>query len=503
MVRPDIQSGDWVSILNIAQTTLNMYPDTFANIILKNFSYDPTENQKRLIHELAAFLEVNDNSIFVVKGYAGTGKTTIVSALVNSLETIKNKSLLLAPTGRAAKVLASYSGKPAFTIHKKIYRLMMRHDGSTTMALAENKMTNTIIIVDEASMIPGNTTSPDMSLFSVRNLLEDLMDYVNKGKNCRLILIGDSAQLPPVGLDVSPALDIEYLKRFFHFPIKSYELKEVVRQSLESGILHNATELRKNIIQEGSKLLIQNSDFRDVIRLNGEELEDALNDAFSGSGREESVVITRSNKRANIFNREIRNRILYLENEISSGDLMMVVKNNYYWLEKESTLGFIANGDIVELMRINKMEEMYGFRFADVSIRFPDYPNEKDLEVKIHLDTLTEDGPSLPYKDYQRLFEEVMKDYEDIPSKRKRIEKVKSNPYFNALQVKFAYALTCHKTQGGQWENVFIDQGYLTEERVNTEFFRWLYTAFTRATKKLYLINFHERFFRDDKHEKS
>lgn len=472
-----------------------MHPATFANIILKNFPYDPTENQRRLILELASFLEVNDESIYIVKGYAGTGKTTLVSALINSLEVINKKSLLLAPTGRAAKVLASYSGKPAFTIHKKIYRLLMQNDGSTNMILAENKMTNTVIIADEASMIPGNTASPDMNLFSVRNLLEDLMDYVNKGKNCRLILIGDSAQLPPVGLDVSPALDLEYLKRFFHFPIKSYELQEVVRQSLESGILYNATELRRNITQEGSKLFIQASGFRDIIRLNGEELEDALNDAFSGTRHGETVIITRSNKRANIFNREIRNRILFLENEISSGDLMMVVKNNYFWLEKDSTLAFIANGDIIELMRINKLEEMYGFRFADVSIRFPDYPNEKDLEIKIHLDTLTEDGPSLPYKDYQRLFEEVMKDYEDIPSKRKRIEKVKNNPYFNAIQVKFAYALTCHKTQGGQWENVFIDQGYLTEERVNTEFFRWLYTAFTRATKKLYLINFHERFF--------
>jgi exodeoxyribonuclease-5 len=472
-----------------------MQLNNFANIIFNNFPYAPTENQKRLILELAAFLEVNDNSIYVVKGYAGTGKTTIVSALVNSLSAIHKKSLLLAPTGRAAKVLASYSGKPAFTIHKKIYRLLMQNDGSTNMALAENKMTNTVIIVDEASMIPGNTSSPDMSLFSVRNLLEDLMEYVNRGKNCRIILIGDSAQLPPVGLDVSPALDIEYLKHTFHFPIKSYELKEVVRQSLESGILFNATELRKNILQEGSKLLIRDSGFRDVIKINGEELEDALNDAFSGSEPGNSVVITRSNKRANIFNREIRNRILYMENEISSGDLMMVVKNNYFWLEKESALGFIANGDIIELMRINKMEEMYGFRFADVSIRFPDYPGEKDLDIKILLDVLTEDGPSLPYKDYKRLFEEVMQDYEEIPSKRKRIEMVKNNPYFNALQVKFAYALTCHKTQGGQWENVFIDQGYLTEERVNTEFFRWLYTAFTRATKKLYLINFHERFF--------
>ena len=475
-----------------------MHPSQFVNTILGNFPYQPTENQRQLVSELANFLYINDNSIFVLKGFAGTGKTTIVSALVNSLDAIGKKSLLLAPTGRAAKVLASYSGIPAYTIHKKIYRLLMFNDGSTSMALMENKMKDTIIIVDEASMIPGNTNSPDMNLFSSRNLLEDLMDFVGNGKNCRLLLIGDSAQLPPVGLDVSPALDVEYLKRAFHFPVKSYKLKDVVRQSLESGILNNATHLRKNIITEGSKLLIQTDGFPDVARVNGEELEDALNEAFSGSGREETVIITRSNKRANIFNREIRNRILYLENEISSGDLLMVVKNNYFWVEKNSALGFIANGDIIELMRVNKIEEYYGFRFADVDIRFPDYPGEKDMNVKIILNTLTEDGPSLPYKDYQRLFEEVMKDYEDIPSKRKRIEKVKSNPYFNALQVKFAYALTCHKTQGGQWESVFIDQGYLTEERVNTEFFRWLYTAFTRATKKLYLINFHERFFTED-----
>ncbi len=472
-----------------------MHPTQFVNIILGNFPYQPTENQRQLVLELANFLHITDDSIFVLKGFAGTGKTTIVSALVNSLGAIGKKSLLLAPTGRAAKVLASYSGNPAYTIHKKIYRLLMFNDGSTSMALMENKMKNTIVIVDEASMIPGNTTSPDMNLFSSRNLLEDLMGFVNNGKNCRLLIIGDSAQLPPVGLDISPALDIEYLKRSFHFPVKSYELKDVVRQSLESGILSNATNLRGNIVTEGSKLLIQTSNFPDVIRVNGEELEDALNEAFSGSGREETVIITRSNKRANIFNREIRNRILYLENEISSGDLLMVVKNNYFWVDKTSALGFIANGDIIELMRVNKIEEFYGFRFADVDIRFPDYPKEKDMNVKLILDTLDKDGPSLPYKDYQRLFEEVMKDYEDIPSKRKRIEKMKNNPYFNALQIKFAYALTCHKTQGGQWESVFVDQGYLTEERVNTEFFRWLYTAFTRATKKLYLINFHERFF--------
>jgi len=469
----------------------------FSKLILKKFPYKPTNNQERLINKLSEFLFIKkDNAIFVLKGYAGTGKTTVVSSIVKNLNYLGKKSVLLAPTGRAAKVLSTYSGKKAFTIHKKIYLLATKNNGSVRLTLARNIHKNTIFLVDEASMIPDNSVSPDMSLFSRRNLLEDLINYVYEGENCKLILIGDTAQLPPVGLEVSPALNIEYLEHFFDLSINTYELKEVVRQALESGILANATNIRNRIVRMNQGYLINLEIFTDIKRITGEELEDALNEAYSETVHEETVVITRSNKRANIFNQEIRKRILFLENEITAGDYLMVVKNNYFWLDKDSKAGFIANGDIIEILRIGKFYDLYGFRFADVTIRMTDYSDEKDINVKILLDTLMVEGPSLSNKENQRLFDEVKKDYEDIPSRRKRIEEVKNNPFFNALQVKFAYALTCHKTQGGQWKNVFIDQGYLTEERINKEYFRWLYTAFTRATDKLYLVNFHDRFFK-------
>jgi exodeoxyribonuclease-5 len=350
-------------------------------------------------------------------------------------------------------------------------------------------------MVDEASMIPDDSVASDFSLFSSRNLLDDLITYVYSGEKCRLVLIGDSAQLPPVGIEESPALNLDYLKSAYHLAVQTCELKEVVRQSLESGILANATVIRKNILQNNPVIRIEMKDFTDLIRLSGTELEDALNEAFSGSGLQETVIITRSNKRANIFNQEIRKRILFLENEISTGDYLMIVKNNYFWIGKDSKPGFLANGDIVEIVRIEKFEEMFGFRFANVVIRLTDYPDENDLSVKIMLDTLMLDGPSLPAAANRRLFEEVLKDYDDIPSRRAKIEKAKNNPYYNALQVKFAYSLTCHKTQGGQWERVFIDQGFIAEEQVNREYLRWLYTAFTRATGSLYLVNFHESFF--------
>jgi len=473
-----------------------MDPNAFAQRLLNEFPYPPTESQKNLLLSLSCFiLEPADRRLFVLKGYAGTGKTTVVSTVVKNLHFIQKESVLLAPTGRAAKVLSSYSGAKAYTIHKHIYFLSVGIDGGVRMVLGYNKHKNTVFMVDEASMIPDNSVSNDFGLFSSRNLLDDLINYVYSGKNCSLILIGDNAQLPPVGADESPALNIDYLKNSFPLQISTFELTEVVRQSLESGILANATEIRKNIQSETNALLINVTGYPDIIRINGIELEDYLNSAFSKSGYEETVIITRSNKRANIFNQEIRKRILFLESEISTGDFLMIVRNNYFWVDKESRPGFLANGDIIEIMRIMKYEELYGFRFADITIRLTDYPDEKDLTVKILLDTLSSDGPALPQADSNRLFEEVMKDYEEVPSRRGRIEKVKNSQYFNALQVKFAYALTCHKTQGGQWENVFIDQGNIKEEQVNREYFRWLYTAFTRATKTLYLVNFPERFF--------
>jgi exodeoxyribonuclease-5 len=473
-----------------------MLLSAFENHILSQFEFEPTDSQLILINKLSRFLlQENDNVLFVLKGYAGTGKTSLVSSFVNNLYKLNKKFVLLAPTGRAAKVFSGYAGKKALTIHKKIYTLTTSSDGSTKLYLSENKHQDTVFFVDEASMIPDNISAPDFGLFSSRSLLNDLINYVYCGKGNTLILIGDTAQLPPVGLDESPALNINYLKGSFKLDILTDEMKEVVRQSLESGILANATRLREILNDEHRQVSIQLNDYNDLERITGSELEEMLNTAYANSGKEETIIITRSNKRANIFNQEIRNRILYLENEISAGDHLMIVKNNYYWIDKNSQPGFLANGDIIQIQRIDKYESFYGFRFADVTAKLLDYPNEKEVNVKILLDTLMSEGPSLSQNENQRLFEEVIKDYEDITSRRVRIEHVKNNPFYNALQVKFAYALTCHKTQGGQWETVFIDQGYMTDALINKEYYRWLYTAFTRATKKLYLVNFHEQFF--------
>jgi len=339
----------------------------------------------------------------------------------------------------------------------------------------------------------------DMNLFSSRNILDDLLSYVFSGENNKLLFIGDSAQLPPVGLDNSPALDIEFMKKSYDLIIDSFELTEVVRQAQMSGILINATGIRQEINRQNVRFpLFSVKKFNDIERLNGSDLEEALNTAYSGTDKDNNAVICRSNKRANIYNQEIRRRILFFDSEINAGDYMMVVKNNYFWLPESSSPGFIANGDIVELLRIRKIEELYGFRFADVTIRFLDYPEEKELDVKILLDTIMSESAALSSTDNNRLFQTVMEDYADLRSKRGRIEKVKANPYFNALQVKFAYALTCHKTQGGQWNTIFIDQGWLNEKMINVEYLRWLYTAVTRATKKVFLINFESKFFFDE-----
>jgi exodeoxyribonuclease-5 len=470
-----------------------------TSLLLREFPYEPTHGQKAVLEKIAFFLTDSwkePNSLFILKGYAGTGKTTIVSSLVNVLPRLQRKSSLMAPTGRAAKVLSAYAKRPANTIHRKIYFASTTKDGMIALKLQQNLHKQTLFIVDEASMIHHSSLS-ETSLFASRNLLDDLFEYVLCGEGCRMMFIGDTAQLPPVGLENSPALDLDYLRKAYHLRIDTYELTEVVRQEKHSGILLNATVVRNQIIRQewALPLFSINKFHKDVIRINGTELEEELISAYSGSGKENNVVVCRSNKRANIFNKEIRKRILFLEGEINNGDFMMVVKNNYFWLPEGSSTGFIANGDIIELLRISRIEEMYGFRFADVTIRFIDYPDEKDVDVKIMLDTLDSESPALSTPDNNRLFQEVMKDYEDIPSRRKRMEKVKINPYFNALQVKFSYALTCHKTQGGQWDTVFIDQGYLNEKMMNLDYLHWLYTALTRATKKLYLVNFDEKFF--------
>jgi exodeoxyribonuclease-5 len=464
----------------------------------REFPYTPTAGQDKLMSELAVFLTISwkkANALFILKGYAGTGKTTVVKALVNVLPKLNRRSVLLAPTGRAAKVLSGYTGLKAHTIHRKIYLAWTGKEGRIELRLQKSPHRHTLFIVDEASMIQQGLAS-ESQLFATRNLLDDLFQYVQSGENCRLLFIGDAAQLPPVGLAHSPALDISFLRNAYHLEIESLELTEVVRQSQESGILMNATRVRSQIAaQELSFPLFDVNPFTDITRINGSELEDLLNHTYAGSGKENNVVICRSNKRANLFNREIRKRILFLDGEISTGDYLMVVKNNYYWLPVDSPAGFIANGDIVELVRIRKTVELYGFRFADVTIRFLDYPDEKEHDVKILLDTLMSESPALTQADNNRLFNTVMEDYAEIPSRRGRVENVKLNPWFNALQVKFAYALTCHKTQGGQWDTVFIDQGYLSDKMLNVEYLRWLYTAVTRAVKKVYLVNFEERFF--------
>lgn len=469
--------------------------NTFATAILASFPFEPTRGQGELAEKLGAFIaDTSPGNIFVLKGYAGTGKTSFISAMIKVLPQIRKKAVLLAPTGRAAKVLAGYAGQSAGTIHKRIYFQRVGRDGSMSLVLQKNLFRNAIFIVDEASMIAGSSQDRDQ-VFSSRNLLDDLMEYVSAGDSCKLMLIGDTAQLPPVGMPISPALDLEYLKSRYSLKIYSYELTEVMRQSLESGILFNATRMR-DIIAEGQvafPLFRLSPQQKDVINITGTELEDFLQTAYSNDSSG-TVVICRSNKRANLFNREIRNRILGMESDISSGDCLMVVRNNYFWLDPESGPGFIANGDLVELQRIQNYEDLYGFHFADATLRLLDYPNEPEYEVKILLDVLMSESPALPDEAQKRLFSAVMEDYNDIPQRSHRLEKVRTNPYYNALQVKFGYALTCHKTQGGQWENVFIDQGYLKDEMIDVEYLRWLYTAVTRATKKVYLIGFKENF---------
>lgn len=463
----------------------------FYNLLIQQFPFETTPGQQTLLGKLADFiLGRNSDHIFIIKGYAGTGKTTIVRSLVQSLPALNGKTVLLAPTGRAAKVLSNYTGRQAFTVHKKIYHRKPVHDGGFAFTLMQNLHTNTIFIVDEASMISNSGG------LSGGSLLDDLVSYVFNGTNCKLIFIGDTAQLPPVGLDISPALDTEFMKASFYFQVDSFELTEVVRQTKDSGILTNATTIRNQVKKEDNvKPHFDVLGFKDIVRLGGDELEDALNDAYNKYDAEDTMIICRSNKRANIFNQQIRARIRWQENELSTGDYMMVVKNNYFWLPEESKAGFIANGDIIKLTSVGKIQEMHGFRFADVRMQLIDYPDEPELETRLLLDTIMSEAPALSQADSKRLYESVQEDYADVADRRIRLKKVKEDPFFNALQVKFAYAITCHKAQGGQWPCVFVEQGYLTDEMINTEYLRWLYTAVSRATEKLFLVNFNKDFY--------
>ncbi len=474
-----------------------MKTDNIIRAISRQFPYLPTGDQDMLIRNLALFLSDEDpNSLFILKGYAGTGKTTIISGLVRMLPAVGIDAVLLAPTGRAAKVLSGYSGQPAFTIHKKIYRLQTSGDGSLHIVLQKNKHSNTVFIVDEASMIPWHTATDQASLFGGASLLDDLLSYVYNNKNCRLIFIGDTAQLPPVLSAESPALSKAFLEQRFGLTIREFELREVVRQSHDSGILFNATLIRQMLGSGPPRFPSMRIDgFPDVIRVQGQEAADEVESAYLDHGREEALVICRSNKRANMYNKHIRQRVLYMEDEINAGDLLMVVKNNYFWLPDDADAGFIANGDIIELKRIRRTESLYGFRFADVTLRMTDYPSMPDLDTKLLLDTLDADGPAMPKQDAMRLFEAVSADYQDIPNKRTRMAAIRNNPYLNALQVKYAYAMTCHKAQGGQWGYVFVEMGYLRDKVPDKEYIRWLYTAITRATKKVFLLNFSDGFF--------
>ena len=443
---------------------------------------------------MSQFLYDSDpRSAFLLRGYAGTGKTSLVSALIQTLPQLRVNCVLLAPTGRAAKVLSGYAHRPAFTIHKKIYMTATDASGALRTVRAINRHTYTLFIVDEASMIGIEPTA------SHHSLLEDLVDYVYDGSHCRLMLIGDTAQLPPVGQSESPALDERYLAASFGLNVSSGELTEVVRQQHLSGILNNATSLRGQIASlvggdEAELPLFLTAP--DVVRLMGEDLMETLFREYEGAALEDVVVVTRSNKRANLFNQGIRNSVLFREEEVNAGDYLMVVKNNYYWLDNDSTIGFIANGDIVEVLSVRNVQELYGFRFADATLRFVDYPDEQPHDCKLMLSTLNSESPSLTSDEQASLYTTVMEDYADLPHKADRLRELRQNPYYNALQVKFAYALTCHKTQGGQWKTVFVDQGFLPPDTpLDRDYLRWLYTAFTRATGRVYLVGFSERFF--------
>lgn len=468
------------------------------NLLSQQFQWSPTPQQEQVFELLANFLHTfSKYSCFILKGYAGTGKTTIISSLVQSLPRINKKSVLLAPTGRAAKVMSAYSGRRALTIHKKIYRKKSATSLQMDFSIAENLHEDTLFIVDEASMISTEGFS-----FHSDGLLSDLIRYVQSGKNCTLMLVGDTAQLPPVGLDYSPALDIGYINAEYGLEVFTYEMTDVVRQDKGSGILFNATKIRNEIkLDEESpeytfpKFITQG--YRDVFRMTGDRLIEGLHYAYDKYGIENCMVICRSNKSSNLYNKHIRNQILFHEEEITGGDIVMIVKNNYYWLQQhdEKHTGFLANGDMAVIKKVSNIHEMHGFRFADLYLEFMDNNEGDAIRCRVLLDSLHVDAAQLPYDEQQKLYQSIAKDYEDIATKKDRMEAIKKDPYYNALQIKFAYAITCHKAQGGQWPLVFVDQGYMTDEMLTTEFLRWLYTGITRATKELFLVNFNEKFY--------
>lgn len=468
---------------------------TFYKKMLAHLGFAPTALQDVVLQQLAEFAVVpNDESCYMLAGYAGTGKTTLLGALTRSLPSISRKAVQLAPTGRAAKVIAGYSKRSASTIHREIYT-PKNTGGRVQFALRENKHTNSIFIVDEASMIPDRNTD---NRGVTTSLLDDLIEYVYSGQDCHLLLVGDTAQLPPVKLDLSPALDAQLLEVRYDLNVTRTQLTEVVRQAQDSGILTNATVIREHIVQQEPQIKFDLAGFSDVLRmLAGNEVLEAIEDSYSTRGHAETTIIVRSNKRANLYNQQIRSRVLFRESEISPGDLLMVVKNNYFWVKPNTQAGFIANGDIIEVLELYSINEVHDLRFASVRVQMVDYPDMRPFEVQIVLDTLDSDLPALTYQQSDALYKSVAQDYAHEGSKSKQYLAIKRDPFFNALQVKFSYAITCHKSQGGQWARVFVEQPYLAEGP-NTAYLRWLYTAVTRTTERLYLLGFGKDYFNDD-----
>ena len=467
-----------------------MTPEKFRFKLEASFGFEPTKSQRLWFPAIANFIfSKKQNSAFLLKGYAGTGKTTLISSLVKDIQKASFKIVLMAPTGRAAKVMATYSKISARTIHKQIYYPKAEKGGKMSFQLKPNKYKKTLFVIDEASMIGDDRQN--VKLFENGSLLHDVVQYVSRGEQCKLLFVGDQAQLPPVHLDLSPALDEEELRQFHFDQVYSVELEGVVRQEKDSGILKNATQLRVDLNQgvfDQFKFDVTATD--DILYSNnGMDVFEAIESAFAESGVDQTVFIVRSNKRANSYNENIRKRILGLEDELSVGDQLMVVKNNYFWLAPESVPGFIANGDVIKISSIHSRKVLYGFSFAEVSVKLVDYPDEKPFDTVLLLDTLKAETASLSYKDGNRLYQAVLEDYASERSKFKQFLKVKNNRFFNALQVKYSYAVTCHKSQGGQWKHVFIEKPYLADGP-NKDYLRWLYTAMTRATKRLYLLGF-------------
>jgi len=460
-----------------------------SEILVNKFPFPPTPGQQRFFNLLDDFLENPDlkNPILILKGYAGTGKTTLIKTLVQVLPFFNYRFLLMAPTGRASKVISLRSGKKAYTIHKRIYKQVAdRESGRLLFEKQKSYYENTVFVVDEASMLAHNVHSGN-------DLLQDLLEFAfNKPEN-KLLLIGDIAQLPPVGQEESYALQKRYLQERFHYPVLECELTEVLRHKTSSGILSNATSLRQQFSGKQVSIKFKTKGYGDIYRMTGEKLEDGLRYAYDKYGQEESVIICRSNRMAVRYNEYIRRSIHFYDSEVEAGDFLMIVRNNYFFAEK--TMGFLANGDFVEIVKIKKFEERHGFRFAWMLLRLVDYPEDEPFEANVMLGTLHSEDTSLSLEDYKKLYGSAQQDYMDMSSKKERSRALQNDPYLNALQVKFAYALTCHKSQGGQWDAVFVDQGYLKEDMIDHQYLRWLYTAVTRAKEELYLVNFNPNFF--------